>query len=91
MQRQLKQSFNINFVLLGPEKMTSPDHLSIYLRQWHPSTLTLGVLKEVVLKESLVEPLKEEVRLNKLHFQESIYIKLILCNHTKCLSLTKQA
>ena len=53
--------------------MISTDHLSIYVRQWHPSTLTLGVQKEVVLKESLVEHLKEEVRLNKLHFQEKIY------------------
>lgn len=55
--------------------MTSIDHLSIYVRQWHPSTLTLGVQKEVVLKESLVEHLKEEVRLTtcKLHFQEEIY------------------
>ena len=53
--------------------MTSSDHLSIYVRQWHPSTLTLGVQKEVVLEESLVEHLKEEVRLNKLHFQEKNY------------------
>lgn len=45
----------------GPERMTSENQLSLYVRQWHPSTLTLDIPKEVVLKESLVEYLKEEV------------------------------
>lgn len=41
--------------------MTSADQLSLYVRHWHPSTLTIDPPKEVVLKESLVEHLKEAV------------------------------
>lgn len=47
---------------LGPERMTSTEDLSLYLRQWHPSTLTLAIPKEVVLKDNTVEALKEEVK-----------------------------
>ena len=43
--------------------MTSTEQLSVYVRQWHPSTLTLDLPKEVVLKDSVVEELKEEVRI----------------------------
>ena len=50
------------FMALGPERMTSTEYLSLYLRRWHPSTLTLDNPKEVVLKESTVEALKEEVK-----------------------------
>ena len=53
---------NNECVLLGPERMTSPDYLSLYVRHWHPSTLTLDVPKEVVLEESTVEHLKQEVK-----------------------------
>lgn len=48
-------------ILEGPERMTSPDYLSLYVRHWHPSTLTLDVPKEVVLEESTVEHLKQEI------------------------------
>lgn len=48
-------------ILEGPERMTSTEYLSLYLRQWHPSTLTLDNPKEVVLKESTVEALKEKM------------------------------
>ena len=51
-----------SFVLSGPERMTTTEQLSVYVRQWHPSTLTLDLPKEVVLKDSVVEELKEEVR-----------------------------
>ena len=43
--------------------MTSTEQLSVYVRQWHPSTLTLDPPKEVVLQDSVVEELKEEVRI----------------------------
>ena len=43
--------------------MTSTEQLSVYVRQWHPSTLTLDLPKEVVLQDSVVEELKEEVRI----------------------------
>jgi len=52
-----------SFVLTGPERMTSTEQLSVYVRQWHPSTLTLDLPKEVVLQDSVVEELKEEVRI----------------------------
>lgn len=52
-----------SFVLSGPERMTTTEQLSVYVRQWHPSTLTLDLPKEVVLKDSVVEELKEEVRI----------------------------
>lgn len=59
---QVYASFEVFLEILeGPERMTSSESLSIYVRQWHPSTLTLGAPKEVVLKESLVELLKEEM------------------------------
>ncbi|KAK2563668.1 Ubiquitin carboxyl-terminal hydrolase 47 [Acropora cervicornis] len=48
-------------VFTSPERMTSTEYLSLYLRQWHPSTLTVDNPKEVVLKESTVEALKEEM------------------------------
>ena len=46
--------------------MTSADQLSLYIRRWHPSTLTIDPPKEVVLKESLVEHLKEAVTILSL-------------------------
>ena len=41
--------------------MASVDQLSLYVRHWHPSTLTIDPPKEVVLTETLVEHLKEAV------------------------------
>ena len=46
--------------------MTSTEQLSVYVRQWHPSTLTLDLPKEVVLQDSVVEELKDEVRGNSI-------------------------
>ena len=43
--------------------MTSTEQLSVYVRQWHPSTLTLDLPQEVVLKDGVVEELKQEVRM----------------------------
>ncbi|XP_073239295.1 ubiquitin carboxyl-terminal hydrolase 47-like [Porites lutea] len=57
---QVYASFEVFLEILeGPERMTSADQLSLYVRHWHPSTLTIDPPKEVVLKESLVEHLKE--------------------------------
>ena len=49
------------FTLLGPELMTSTDQLSVYVRHWHPSTITLDPPKEVVLQDSVVDELKAAV------------------------------
>ncbi|XP_073239292.1 ubiquitin carboxyl-terminal hydrolase 47-like [Porites lutea] len=57
---QVYASFQVFLEILeGPERMTSADQLSLYVRHWHPSTLTIDPPKEVVLEESLVEYLKE--------------------------------
>lgn len=41
--------------------MTSTDQLSVYVRHWHPSTITLDPPKEVVLQDSVVDELKAAV------------------------------
>jgi len=48
--------------------MTSTEQLSVYVRHWHPSTLTLDLPKEVVLQDSVVEEFKEEVRIIQIIF-----------------------
>ncbi|XP_078360034.1 ubiquitin carboxyl-terminal hydrolase 47-like isoform X2 [Oculina patagonica] len=59
---QVYASFEVFLEILeGPERMTSTEQLSVYVRQWHPSTLTLDLPKEVVLLESVVEELKDEI------------------------------
>lgn len=59
---QVYASFEVFLEILeGPELMTSTDQLSVYVRHWHPSTLTLDPPKEVVLQESVVDELKAEV------------------------------
>lgn len=55
-----------SFALTGPERMTSTEQLSVYVRQWHPSTLTLDLPQEVVLQDSVVQELKEEVRITQI-------------------------
>ena len=75
------------FVALGPERMTSTEDLSLYLRQWHPSTLTLAVPKEVVLKDNTVEALKEEVKQRQQieHFILWIIFQLLFISSWLCL------
>ncbi|KAJ7383604.1 Ubiquitin carboxyl-terminal hydrolase 47 [Desmophyllum pertusum] len=59
---QVYASFEVFLEILeGPERMTSTDQLSIYVRHWHPSTITLDLPKEVVLQDSVVEELKDEI------------------------------
>lgn len=58
--------------------MTSADQLSLYVRHWHPSTLTIDPPKEVVLKESLVEHLKEEVTILFIGLMIILLITLLL-------------
>lgn len=59
---QVYASFEVFLeVLEGPERMTSTEQLSVYVRQWHPSTLTLDLPQEVVLQDSVVQELKEEI------------------------------
>ena len=60
--------------MTGPERMTSTEQLSVYVRHWHPSTLTLDLPKEVVLQDSVVEEFKEEVRIIHIILSSILYI-----------------
>ena len=57
-------------LVLGPERMTSSNQLSMYVRHWKPSSLTLGPLKEVVVDDLTTEKLKEEVGTSTCGFIE---------------------
>lgn len=59
---QVYASFEVFLEILeGPELMTSTDQLSVYVRHWHPSTITLDPPKEVVLQDCVVDELKAAV------------------------------
>ena len=66
----------------APEQKTSAEELSVYLRLWKPSSLTLGPLREVVLTERTVDCLKNEVCRNlftKPYFVSCTYVLIYLC------------
>ena len=46
---------------LGPEPMTSPSQLQVYLRRWHPATYTVDPPIEIILDESSPTHLKARI------------------------------
>ena len=45
----------------GPEQKFSIEDLTVFVRRWNPSSLTLGPLQEIILKQATTEELKSEV------------------------------
>ncbi|XP_046390872.1 ubiquitin carboxyl-terminal hydrolase 47-like isoform X2 [Ischnura elegans] len=43
------------------EPKTNPDQLCLFARRWHPETLELGNLQEVVINDATVQELKEKL------------------------------
>jgi len=67
--------FCIVFFTLADDEVFGEDEFSIYIRQWHPETLTIGDIEEVVLVEEFtVENLKKQVLLHKIPLSFTIQL-----------------
>ncbi|XP_065837765.1 ubiquitin carboxyl-terminal hydrolase 47-like isoform X2 [Oscarella lobularis] len=61
---QLYNNFDMLYEILPePEPMKSPNQLSLYVRRWRPSTLTLDPLEELIIDFSSPKKLKEKISL----------------------------
>lgn len=47
--------------MAGPDKMTEPTQMQVYVRHWHPSTYTVDKSQEIILSENTPDHLKLKV------------------------------